>query len=470
MRQFLGNFELGLKFAAIAGGLVAVRAVLWELGVKGIATDAVSAGIIGAVFVLGLMIAGRLSDYKEAERAPTELAAGLYAILRQGESIHATWGKPDLTALRRRLIAVVTSLRADIDAGDTRTGQAAVEDLSESFKELDNTDVPDGYIGTLRSEQAGLRKSLLRVYHLQREEFLPSAYVLIVTLVALIVTLLMVTNYGGLAESLVAVGFLSFFFLSLIQLLNIISTPLKSGVERTDDDVSLFLLNEFVVQAQASEAGEDPSSKTSRLKQSRSKSSSSRWSNSQQRTRPSQQSARPRASRPTSNCASHVRRGAGEGHRPSPAPVRERSGLLGLDRGVAPAHLLNDGQRAGKRLRCARERALRGEILARATERRSVVATHLGSLDRPLELVLRRGRGLCELAGGSHALDRELRHLDRDLVADNGDRCWRTGDLRPAGQVQASLVRPGRDCRHGRRCERGRTNEGDHARKNPTFH
>jgi hypothetical protein len=31
---------------------------------------------------------------------------------------------------------------------------------------------------------------------------------------------------------------------------------LKSGVERTDDDVSLFLLNEFVVQAQASEAGE----------------------------------------------------------------------------------------------------------------------------------------------------------------------------------------------------------------------
>jgi hypothetical protein len=35
-----------------------------------------------------------------------------------------------------------------------------------------------------------------------------------------------------------------------------IGTPLKSGVERTEDDVSLFLLNEFVVQAQASEAGE----------------------------------------------------------------------------------------------------------------------------------------------------------------------------------------------------------------------
>lgn len=39
-------------------------------------------------------------------------------------------------------------------------------------------------------------------------------------------------------------------------MLNIIGTPLKAGVARTEADVSLFLLNEFVVQTQASEAGE----------------------------------------------------------------------------------------------------------------------------------------------------------------------------------------------------------------------
>ena len=96
----------------------------------------------------------------------------------------------------------------------------------------------------------------LRVYHLQREEFLPSAYAMIVTFISLIVVLLMFTNFDGLAESLVTVGFLSFFFLALLRLLNNISTPFKVGKERTDDDVSLFLLNEFVVHVQASEAGE----------------------------------------------------------------------------------------------------------------------------------------------------------------------------------------------------------------------
>ena len=103
----------------------------------------------------------------------------------------------------------------------------------------------------MRGEQAGLRKSLLRIYHLQREEFLPSAHAIIVALVGLILILLMVTDFGGDAESLVAVGFLSFFFLALLRLLNTISTPFKAGKERTDDDVSLFLLSEFVVHAQA---------------------------------------------------------------------------------------------------------------------------------------------------------------------------------------------------------------------------
>lgn len=218
---------------------------------------ALSAGIItGGIFVTGLVVAGTLSDYRDAERAPSSLAAGLYSILRECESMHTVWGVPDLSELRLRLIAVVTSLRADIDAGDTRTCQAAIEELSGTFETLDESDAPANYIVRMRAEQAKLREAVLRVYNLQREEFLPSAYSVIVTFVTLTLVLLMVTNFDGLVESLVAVGFLSFFFLALIQLLNTITTPFKIGRERTDDDVSLFLLHEFVVHAQASEEGE----------------------------------------------------------------------------------------------------------------------------------------------------------------------------------------------------------------------
>ncbi len=257
LQKVFGNLKVAGMTVVIVAVLVAVRAVLWELGVEGLSPTAVSAGIItGGVFVMGLVVAGTLSDFRDAERAPTDLAAGLYAILRESEAVHAVWQKPDLPALRKRLIAVVTTLRADIDAGNTRACQAAIEELSESFREMDDTDVPANTIVRLRAEQAGLRKTALRIYHLQREEFLPSAYAMIVAIVAFILALLMFTNFDGLAESLVTLAFLSFFFISLLHLLDIISTPFKVGMEHTDDDVSLFLLNEFVVQVQASQEGE----------------------------------------------------------------------------------------------------------------------------------------------------------------------------------------------------------------------
>ena len=64
----------------------------WGLGVEGMSPTAVSAGIIaGGIFVVGLLVAGTLEGSKEAERAPTDLAAGLYTILRECEAIHAAW-------------------------------------------------------------------------------------------------------------------------------------------------------------------------------------------------------------------------------------------------------------------------------------------------------------------------------------------------------------------------------------------
>src|ERR687894_3298631 len=121
MRRVLGNLELGLTTLLIVAVLVGIRAILWALGVEGMSPTALSAGIItGGIFVLGLVVAGTLGDYRDAQRAPTDLTSGLYSILREGESMRKVWDAPALSKLRTRLVAVVTTLRADIDAGDTR--------------------------------------------------------------------------------------------------------------------------------------------------------------------------------------------------------------------------------------------------------------------------------------------------------------------------------------------------------------
>lgn len=253
LRRTFADYRVPLETVLIVAVLVAIRAALWGIGAEGMPVSPLASSIIGGgIFVMGLVVAGTLSDYKDAERAPTDLASGLYSILRETESMASVWHKPDMTVLRDRLTQIVLTLRSDLNAGDTRACQAAIEDLSKSFLELEESDVPANYIVRLRQEQAGLRKAVLRVYHLQREEFLPSAKAMIVSIVLVILGVLMFTDMGGFAETLVTMGFLSFFFLALLRLLNVIDKPFKTGHERSDDDVSLFLLNELLVQIEIS--------------------------------------------------------------------------------------------------------------------------------------------------------------------------------------------------------------------------
>src|SRR5262245_21712277 len=179
-RNAFNKYQLTLGTVLIVAALVALRALLFAVGVEGMPPSVLASSIVaGGVFVMGLVIAGTLSDYKDAERAPTDIAAGLYAILRETESMRRVWGKPDMARLRDRLVEIVNALRRDIDAGNSRDCQAAVEELSESSLELEGSEVPANYVVRLRQEQAALRKSVLRIYHIQREEFLPSAYLMI---------------------------------------------------------------------------------------------------------------------------------------------------------------------------------------------------------------------------------------------------------------------------------------------------
>lgn len=251
MLKFLGSYRLTAETIGIIVALMAARAALWLAGVHGMDSSPLASSIIGGgTFVMGLVVSGTLSDYRDAQRAPSDIAGSLYVLMREAESMEKVWGKPRMDTLRERLIGVVTAVRADISNGDTREGQAAVEAISESLLEIEESDVPANYVVRLRAEQSTLRKSVLKIYNLQREEFLPSAKAMITSIVGVITVMLLFTDMGGLVESVVTVGFLSFFFVYLLRLLNVIDKPFKVGEQRTDDDVSLFLLTEFMVQAQ----------------------------------------------------------------------------------------------------------------------------------------------------------------------------------------------------------------------------
>jgi hypothetical protein len=116
--------------------------------------------------------------------------------------------------------------------------------VSESFAEMDRLEVIATYISRLRGEQSALRRSVLRTYHIQETDFVPSAFTLVWTIVLLAIALLTFTETESDAESYVLLGAIYFFLIYLTRLLSILDTPFQPR-ESSMDDVDLQLLREF---------------------------------------------------------------------------------------------------------------------------------------------------------------------------------------------------------------------------------
>ncbi len=246
MRNFMfGRGKVALQTVLILPILLAARYGVhradWEFVTAGpLLTTVVSGGI----FVVALVVAGTLTDYKESERVPAEIVGALSSILTDARAWKKEKPAFDLASLERRAQNVLATFRSDLQSPGSRTCLDAINSLSESFAEMDRLEVIATYISRLRGEQATLRKVVLRVYHIQETEFVPSAYVLIWTILLLAVGVLTFTKSEGGTEAYVLLGAIYFFLFYLARLLKILDTPFRPG-KRTTDDVDFKLIKEF---------------------------------------------------------------------------------------------------------------------------------------------------------------------------------------------------------------------------------
>jgi hypothetical protein len=206
--------------------------------------------IAGAIFLFGLILSGTLTDYKESERVPAELVASLESIRSE---VHATVAKNpayDAGPALEVLSQIPSRLRAAIDTGDYGPLHESISALTPVFAAMEAGGALPQYVSRIRADQANCRRLVLRVAHVQRIDFLPSAYQLLLTTVTLVVGILVFTRIEPLYLSFVLVSFVTFLFVYMLRLLRVLETPFRPEGE-TRDDVSLFLLHEFAARVEA---------------------------------------------------------------------------------------------------------------------------------------------------------------------------------------------------------------------------
>ena len=248
--SLLKRFQVFLRVLPVVTVLALIKWGVHALGWEFVPLDGLVPSLIGgAIFLIGFLLSQVLADYKESEHMPGEIRVALEAIHDDVVDFAAWTPGVDLERLRAVLVDVVEAFQTSVGLkghhADLSAVIARVDALSSFFSELERLKMSERYVVRLRSAQDTLRKCMFRISYVQRMQFLPSVHVLVQSLVGASLFVLVFLRTAGSYESLLVLVFVSYMFVYALYLIEHLDQPFRTG-ERTVDDVSIFLLRDFV--------------------------------------------------------------------------------------------------------------------------------------------------------------------------------------------------------------------------------
>jgi hypothetical protein len=217
-----------------AVALVAVAKIaITEIGIEDIELNPLYTGLVaGNIFLIGFLLAGTLSDYKEAEKLPVELAASLESISDEMRIIHAAHDAPEARAALDHVgDTVATILRWLHDQERLDAVLERIAGLNEHFRRLGGlTEV--AFVSRMKAEQNAARRMTLRIHSIRETSFVVAGFLVAAVTSALLVTVLLFIDVGELGTDLVLLCTLTFLLTYVLLLIRDLDNPFEHGLGR----------------------------------------------------------------------------------------------------------------------------------------------------------------------------------------------------------------------------------------------
>ncbi len=177
--------------------------------------------------IIGFMLAGVLSDFKESEKIPGEIATLLETIEDTVEVVIALNKQADVSDFRPKYQALATTVekwflrRADV---------AECYTVLDDFRTVSQTmHAAAGVNYTIRclGETHNLRRLITRADVISQTSFLQSGYALLDLLAGTTIMLLLLANYKSPIAEYMLIGLFSLIYIYLVRLIRDIDDPFE---------------------------------------------------------------------------------------------------------------------------------------------------------------------------------------------------------------------------------------------------
>jgi hypothetical protein len=173
------RYRLLIRASSLVILVVAGKLLVHLLGWEVLSVNPLFSGIVAAnVFLMGFLLSGVLSDYKESERLPGELAAALENLAQEVRGIRCARPEAAILPCLEQLSQLAAGLLGWFHKRQrTHALINQLNDLTPQFALMEQW-TQATLVARLKQEQSNLRRTVIRIHTIRETSFVSSGYLL----------------------------------------------------------------------------------------------------------------------------------------------------------------------------------------------------------------------------------------------------------------------------------------------------
>lgn len=222
------KWHLFFKVLPILGLIVLIKLIFHYIGFETISLNSLFTSLVGGtIFLFGFLISGVLSDYKESEKIPGEIACSLEVIYDETSIIYLSKkskSAKDFLIFQLKFLELIQNWlykKEDIDIVYNNLNK-----MNNYFLEFEPL-TQANFIARMKQEQNNLRKLITRINVISSTSFVQSAYAIAEALAFFLIVGLLVLKIEPFYEAIFFVVLVAFLVIYMILLIRDLDNPFE---------------------------------------------------------------------------------------------------------------------------------------------------------------------------------------------------------------------------------------------------
>ncbi len=246
MKKIFKRKSILLKTLPFVVGIVVLKYALHVFGFEFVELNALFTSFIAAnVFLLGFLMAGVLTDFKESEKLPGEMSVSLESIADEAQMLYKTKKLKVAEECVEHVHLLILCLKGWFHKKErTRTVFKLLSELNPFFSAFE-PHTQANFIVRLKQEQANIRRIVTRIDAIRDTSFISSGYRIAEVNSVLLILGLITLRLDPFINSLFLTGSISLLFLYMMFLIKDLDDPFGFHHKDSVENVSIKTIEDL---------------------------------------------------------------------------------------------------------------------------------------------------------------------------------------------------------------------------------